>query len=129
MAASNKSQIEELKAYFESIRIKNEDSQTKLIVTISWAASAFILGTNIINNFSSCQKWFFFIMFLFFSASLLSEFFASILLAKCASLDSKGDIKADLFDVRGRFFMRARNILFLIGFLMLPITAYFIVKP
>ncbi len=116
-----KSREEELKKYFEIIRQKNQEAQAKLTITISWAASAFILGMFIdkIKYFSSCEKSLVKAMFITFTVSLMMEFLAEIFLEKAAEYDKSGNVIGDYFDFLGRGTIIIRNFLFFIGMILL----------
>ena len=123
----------DLENYFDSIRQKNQESQTKLIVTISWAAMIFLLGIGIdkLDNLSFNRKIIFFVTFLLCSLSLLSEFLASLFLEAAASYDIQGDKRGDIPNYLGKLLISIRNALFLVGFIFIIMTFFIIVinKP
>ena len=120
----------ELKEYFETIRQKNQEAQAKLTITISWAASAFILGMFIdkIKSFSSCERLCVNVMFIVFTFSLIMEFLAEIFLEKAAEYDKSGDVMGNVYDFLGRKIIIFRNILFFIGMILLIIISSIIIN-
>lgn len=116
----------ELKDYFEFIRQKNQEAQSKLTITISWAGATFILGMLLdkIKDFSLCERNFIYFMFLAFSISLLIEFLAEIFLEKAAEYDKEANPQGDIYDFLGRKLVMFRNLLFTLGLISLIIVVY-----